>query len=1021
MSPDGRSLPQPASSRSSRRRSSSSTTTSTSRPADCRLGSAVDWPATTAFARSRRRSARSSSCASESGSGGRVAASAGRSPTTSSRRSSPTRTSTSWSRARPTRSNPAPATGSNARSLATTRPMGDMIVVRDGGPGDSRRRDGDSPRRKRRTWWEIQHPEGSEGTWRDLPGLVWDSLKLVWGAGRREFLVMSGLQLIQALGIAAQLFIGKAVLDAVLAAGATDDFASVLPELAGLVAITVALDFARAIETEQTRVLSELVGRQALSRVIDVSTRVDLLAFESPDFYDRLQRARAQGMFRSMQTVNGLLGLVGSIVTAGGILIALFALQPLLLPLVMLGYIPLWFVASKNSRDLYRFMHGMTPNERQRHYLERVLMGRDPAKEVRSFGLAGFLRGRYDHLYDERIAELRSLARRRMGRSLLGSLAGAAVTAGTVAVLAWLFVTGRMGLAAAGTAVFGLYQLGGRLRGLYMSATSLYEATLFIRDYSSFLEREPARATTLRAAGGRERVVHVSGVEPACGRRRVGGDPSRRGDSPRRRERFGQDDPREDAGPPLPARVRADPVGRRRPRGRGCGRAARLDRCHLPGFRALSPARAREHRAREERVDRRHRRGSRGVAAGRCRPVPRRSARGLRDDARARVRRRLRPLDRAVAAGGTGAGVLPRRAVRDPRRADGGAGRTVGEPALRSHAGAARGPVRRAHLASVLQRPQCRPDLRAARRPRGGARRARRVDGGGRPVRGALHAPGARLSRHKIRTNAREIARYGAERSPGGRGLGMGGRPGVTEQWANGQAAFPALDTGRRVVITLPPESPITFSGGQRPDASQSLGQTRRCGDVGSSRSRLRGCVGERAPERHAFGRGRVGQLGQGRHHLLADGAAFRLRRGVHPGSEARPRLRDEGHGQGQRQEDRDHGGRRRHRRGQGGHGREGSDRPGLQDHRWQHLVRRRAPARAARRAEPRPEHLGAGGDRPDHGREPLHVPLGPAVDPGHAGGQGDPRQGHRQEDRRARAGLGVRPGQRGRRPRVPR
>jgi ATP-binding cassette subfamily B protein len=368
-----------------------------------------------------------------------------------------------------------------------------MIVVRGGGPGGPPRRDGDSSKRKPRTWWEIQHPEGSEGSWRDLPRLIAASLKLVWGAGRREFAIMSALQLLEALGIAAQLFIGKAVLDAVLAAGASDNFAGVLPELAGLVAITVALDFARAIETEQTRVLSELVGRQALSRVIDVSTRVDLLAFESPDFYDRLQRARAQGMFRSMQTVNGLLGLVGAVVSAAGILLALAALQPLLLPLVLVGYVPLWFVSTLNSRDLYRFMHGMTPNERQRHYLERVLMGRDPAKEVRSFRLATFLRGRYDRLYDERIDELRSLARRRMGRSLLGSLASAAVTAGTVATLAWLFVSGRMGLAAAGAAVFGLYQLGGRLRGLYMSATSLYEATLFIRDYASFLELEPER------------------------------------------------------------------------------------------------------------------------------------------------------------------------------------------------------------------------------------------------------------------------------------------------------------------------------------------------------------------------------------------------------------------------------------------------------------------------------------------------------------------------------------------------
>jgi ATP-binding cassette, subfamily B, bacterial len=343
-------------------------------------------------------------------------------------------------------------------------------------------------KRKPRTWWDVMHPEGSEGTWRDLPRLVADSLRLVWSAGRREFLITSTLQLVSALGIAAQLFVVKAVLDAVLAAERTESFSGLVPELVALVGITVALDLAQAVENEQSRVLSELVGRRALTRVLDVSTRVDLLAFESPDFYDRLQRARAQGQFRSLQTVNGLLGIVGALVVAVGIVAALAALQPLLLPLVILGYVPLWFVAALNSRDLYRFMHGMTPNERQRHYLERVLMGRDPAKEVRAFGLAGFLRIRYDRLYDERIAELRSLARRRTGRSLLGSLASAAVTAGTVAALAWLFVSGRMGLAAAGAAVFGLYQLAGRLRGLYFSATALYEATLFIRDYSSFLE-----------------------------------------------------------------------------------------------------------------------------------------------------------------------------------------------------------------------------------------------------------------------------------------------------------------------------------------------------------------------------------------------------------------------------------------------------------------------------------------------------------------------------------------------------
>ena len=351
--------------------------------------------------------------------------------------------------------------------------------------------DGGGPRRGGRTWWDVMHPEGSTGTWRDLPGLLGDSLKLAWSAGRNVFLITSALQLIASIGVAVQLFVAQAVFSAVLGNGGKADLETLAPPLIALVAVTVTLDLARAVQAEQSRVLGELVGRRSTDRVLDVSTRIDLLAFESPEFYDRLQRARAQGQFRAIQTVNGLLGVVGSLGTAAAIVLALAAIQPLLLPFVLIGYVPLWVVASLNTRDLYHYTRGMTPNDRQRNYLQNVLMGRNAAKEVRSFNLAGYLRGRYDRLYDERIAELRQLAKRRTVRSLLGSLTSSMVTVGTIAVLSWLYVSDRMSLAAVGAAVFGLYQLANQLRGLHMSATSLYEATLFIRDYSNFLTLEP--------------------------------------------------------------------------------------------------------------------------------------------------------------------------------------------------------------------------------------------------------------------------------------------------------------------------------------------------------------------------------------------------------------------------------------------------------------------------------------------------------------------------------------------------
>jgi ATP-binding cassette subfamily B protein len=350
------------------------------------------------------------------------------------------------------------------------------------------------------------NPE-EKGSFRDLPRLLADSFRLVWSAGRNEFLVTSTLQLLSAVAIAGQLFIAKDLFDAVLGAGDTRDLTAVVPELAALLAITIGLDVARAVQNEQTRVLSELVGRRALDRVLEVSTRIDLLAFESPDFYDQLTRARAQGQYRAFQIVSGFLGLIGSLVASVGLIIALAALQPILLPFVVVGYIPLWIVASRNTRDLYQWTRGMTPNERQRSYLQSILTRRDPAKEVRSFGTADFLRERYDRLYDQRIDELRSLARRRTLRSLVGSLGSTGVLAATVATLAFLYVDGRMDLATLGASVFGLYQLGGQLRGVHFSAASLYESVVFVRDYATFLALRPEASDGRAAPRAFDRLV----------------------------------------------------------------------------------------------------------------------------------------------------------------------------------------------------------------------------------------------------------------------------------------------------------------------------------------------------------------------------------------------------------------------------------------------------------------------------------------------------------------------------------
>ena len=335
---------------------------------------------------------------------------------------------------------------------------------------------------------------------RRVPRLIRVSFHIVWRAAPREFAFLAIVQFIAGIGIALQLLAGRKVLAEVLASGDEGRFGDVLPSVILLAVVTAIVAFVNLARVERQRILSELVSRYAMNRVLDVSTAVDLLAYESPAFHDRLQRAQVNAATRPLQMVNGVMGVLGALFTIAGIAGALLFLEPLFLLLVSFAYLPVWFAATRASKVVYDFSVVQTERDRRRAYLFHILTRKEEATEVRSFGLFEFLRSRYDRLYDEKIAELRGVVRRRLILGLLGGLLTSLLTAGTIALLVWFVTSGRMPLSEAGAAAAAIVLLGQRLQALSGSAGSLYEGALFMEDFTNFVDALPALRAT-RATG----------------------------------------------------------------------------------------------------------------------------------------------------------------------------------------------------------------------------------------------------------------------------------------------------------------------------------------------------------------------------------------------------------------------------------------------------------------------------------------------------------------------------------------
>jgi ATP-binding cassette, subfamily B, bacterial len=244
-----------------------------------------------------------------------------------------------------------------------------------------------------------------------LPRITADALRLVWAASPPLLLASIALKLVNGLGLAAALVFGRDLIESVLAAdtSGTPGIGVVAPQLAAVVGILAALGVVTAAGRDVREILSETTARHAKQAIIGVAASVELSAYETPSFHDRLVRASA-GEHRPIQMVDGLIGTIGAVASVAGIVIALLAIQPWLVPLLLLlAGLPLLAGVMKAGQAIFGFHMRVTSATRARNYLYGLLTGKDPAKEVRAFGLGDYLGAPHTTLYNWHMAELRKV------------------------------------------------------------------------------------------------------------------------------------------------------------------------------------------------------------------------------------------------------------------------------------------------------------------------------------------------------------------------------------------------------------------------------------------------------------------------------------------------------------------------------------------------------------------------------------------------------------------------------------
>lgn len=317
-------------------------------------------------------------------------------------------------------------------------------------------------------------------------------LKLVWQANPGYAVSMILLRLIRAFVPVSVLWIGKLIIDAVLSArsGASD-----LNHLWKLVALEIAIVVTGEALARASALLESLLGdlfsNQTSVRLMEHAARLDLYHFESPAFYDQLERARRQTTGR-IALLSQLLSMAQDALTLISLGAALLAYSPWLVLLLIVAVTPSFLGETHFASLEYSLFYRWTPKRRQLDYIRYMGASDETAKEVQMFGLAGWLVERFRNLSQRFYDENKKLSVRRSFVSFALSILG---TLGYYAAYVMILIRAVHGAITIGSLTFlagSFARSRDLIQRLLLGASDIYQQCLYLKDLFDFFEMKPS-------------------------------------------------------------------------------------------------------------------------------------------------------------------------------------------------------------------------------------------------------------------------------------------------------------------------------------------------------------------------------------------------------------------------------------------------------------------------------------------------------------------------------------------------
>ncbi len=245
--------------------------------------------------------------------------------------------------------------------------------------------------------------------------------------------------------------------------------------------LTICYHIVKAFSMYVTEIQSAKVSEHLYARIHEKAAALDYSFYESPGYFDILQRAKESGYDRPHAVVAALFDTLKQALGLIAIASVIFSIDVLLLPLLVICILPTLFIRIyySDKLNLLRFRH--TALERQSGYFSSLLTSESSAKEIRLFGLGDYFISRLTGIRKAIVGERLAIGYQRTIKEVMATVLATFGFFACIAYVVWGSIQGVVTIGDIAVFLVIFPQVFNMMQGVTAGIAVVYHNNIFVK------------------------------------------------------------------------------------------------------------------------------------------------------------------------------------------------------------------------------------------------------------------------------------------------------------------------------------------------------------------------------------------------------------------------------------------------------------------------------------------------------------------------------------------------------------